>query len=269
MFRRSLAPALVAGLTSLAAAAAPAAADVLVMKDGSRVETRGPWESRGAMLVFTLPSGALSSVKAANADLDASTAATKKAAEEAAAARQPKPEADTPKKEAVITITDADVAHVTDFPENADAAAAGEAAGEEATGEDAAAGGEAAAAAAAEGATGTAPAAGAQEAPPAVERLRIVSHRRDMTTSDGVTILGEVANASGDIVGNVQITVRLLDENGEMLATADALVGAATLQPNQRATFRASFPGIETYADVSFEIDHTALRLQPGAAPGN
>jgi len=36
-----------------------AAADWLVLEDGSRVETRGPWEDRGATLVFTLANAVL------------------------------------------------------------------------------------------------------------------------------------------------------------------------------------------------------------------
>ena len=62
------------------AAAAPATADWLVMRDGSKVETKGAWEVRGALIVFHTPNDALASVRLRDADLDASQEATAKAA---------------------------------------------------------------------------------------------------------------------------------------------------------------------------------------------
>ena len=51
-------------------------ADVLVLRDGSRVETDGAWEVRGRQVLFTLPNGTLSSMRLDAVDLDASRAAT-------------------------------------------------------------------------------------------------------------------------------------------------------------------------------------------------
>jgi hypothetical protein len=89
------------------AIAASAQADLLVMRDGTRVETRGPWEERGRLVVFTDPSGKLLSIRLSDVDVEASHAATK-AAEEARN-RPVEPPAPT---EAVFRITDADVAHI-------------------------------------------------------------------------------------------------------------------------------------------------------------
>ena len=252
----------------VALVAAPASADWLVMKDGSKVETRGTWEQRGAMLVFYLPSGTLTSVRASEADLAASVAETARVAAAAAAAASTPPPPPPPKREAVITITDADVAHVTDEGEAAADDAGGEPALEiEPAGEGAGAADGPADAGAEEGAgaaanDGTAdgqPAAPAAAAAPPAERLQVVQHRRDEGT-EHVTLVGEIANVSGDVVSNIVVTAMLRDADGALLATVDAMLGAAILQPGQRTNFRASFPGVTEYARVTFETTHVALR---------
>ena len=77
------------GLASCFVLALPAVADVLVMTDGSRVETKGAWEVKGRQVVFTLPNGTLSAVRASEVDLEASRAATD------AANRPPEAESET------------------------------------------------------------------------------------------------------------------------------------------------------------------------------
>ncbi len=52
-----------------------ASADVLVTKEGARVETQGPWEVRGRQVIFTTPKGVLSSMRLAEVDLEASARA--------------------------------------------------------------------------------------------------------------------------------------------------------------------------------------------------
>lgn len=90
-----------------ALAATPAAADWLVTTDGERVETRGPWEVKGRMVVFTSADGVLSSMRLSHCDLEASEAATA-AAREVKPAPPRKPE----RKPVVLVLTDADVGHV-------------------------------------------------------------------------------------------------------------------------------------------------------------
>lgn len=55
---------------------APAVADVLVMNDGSRIETKGPWQVEGRQVQFRLANGALSAVRLSEVDLERSRAAT-------------------------------------------------------------------------------------------------------------------------------------------------------------------------------------------------
>jgi hypothetical protein len=85
---------------------APAArADLLVTREGVAIETAGPWRVEGRMVVFTLPGGALSSIRADQVDLDRSAVATARAATvEVAAADAPSQPAPLP--EPVFRIND-------------------------------------------------------------------------------------------------------------------------------------------------------------------
>lgn len=84
----------------------PAAADVLVMTDGSQVEIEGPWREKGRVIEFTLKNGTLGSVRASEVDLEASREATRKA-------NEPPPEPveamDEEKPEPVAVWTDKDI----------------------------------------------------------------------------------------------------------------------------------------------------------------
>jgi hypothetical protein len=82
----------------------PARADWLVTREGGRVETKGPWQIKGKLLVFTrADDGALASLRTAEVDLDASAKATADAKVQAAA---PAPVAAPQKK--IASLTDKD-----------------------------------------------------------------------------------------------------------------------------------------------------------------
>jgi hypothetical protein len=92
------------GLLALGLAALPARADWLVTKDGGRVETKGTWQTKGKLVVFTRAAdGALASLRASEVDLGASAKATADAKVKAEAPAQPEPEH---KKIAVLTDKD-------------------------------------------------------------------------------------------------------------------------------------------------------------------
>jgi hypothetical protein len=90
-----------------AAVPGPLSADVLVTRDGQRIETRGPWEVKGRMVVFTLPNGTLSSIRADEVDLAASREAT---AEALAPVEEPEPAEEKP-REPVLRLTTRDVGY--------------------------------------------------------------------------------------------------------------------------------------------------------------
>ena len=99
------------GLLALACCAAafvtlPAAADWLVMKDGSQLETSGPWSVDGRRVLFSLPNGTLSALRASEVDLEASEALTR--AKEAEASAEAEAE-DLDAPQPVWTLTDEDI----------------------------------------------------------------------------------------------------------------------------------------------------------------
>ena len=91
--------------------AAGTSADWLVTVDGSRIETKGEWEVDGRRVVFTLPNGTLSAMRASEVDLEASRAATEEAnrpPDEAADDQREKP-----KPEPVLVLTNKDIRRAT------------------------------------------------------------------------------------------------------------------------------------------------------------
>jgi hypothetical protein len=92
------------GLLAVGAALLPAHADWLVTREGGRVETKGPWQIKGKLVVFTrADDGSLASLRAAEVDLDASAKATADAKVQAAAP----PPAEAPQKK-IAVLTDKD-----------------------------------------------------------------------------------------------------------------------------------------------------------------
>jgi hypothetical protein len=93
------------GLLVLGAAALPARADWLVTREGGRVETKGPWQVKGKLVVFTRAADSgLASLRLADVDLDASSKVTAEAKVQAAA---PPPPPEPPKKKLAV-LTDKD-----------------------------------------------------------------------------------------------------------------------------------------------------------------
>jgi hypothetical protein len=223
------------GAAVLATAATPLLADWLVMKDGAKLETKGPLEVRGAQVVFYRTNGTLSSVRASDVDLDASKQAT-----ETALHPPPKPApTPAPEKKPAIVVTDRDVAHVeTAAPMPAVAAADGAKA---------------------------APA----PAPGPTERVRVANWHQDLGNdiSKGVTIVADVSNVSQELVGEIHVTARLFDEKGKEVASSEAMLGTSTLKPGATTNLRATFPGVFAFSEVRFEPHSLALRMMAPMKP--
>src|ERR1700720_2168150 len=101
----------------------PLHADWIVTRQGERFEIRGTWQLKGKLLVFTLPNGTLSSMRADRVDIDASKQATAQAKQQAAA---PPPAAKVePKRKSVIVLTDKDFKKPLPDPAANNAPAAG------------------------------------------------------------------------------------------------------------------------------------------------
>lgn len=95
---------LLAVLAGFTAASRPAGADWLVTRDGARIETKGTWKVDGRRVLFTLPNGTLSSLRATEVDLDLSALETTRAREAQAA-----PAAPPAKREPVLRLTEKEI----------------------------------------------------------------------------------------------------------------------------------------------------------------
>ena len=215
----------------------PAAADLLVTRDGSVIQTQGPWKVQGRLVVFKLPNGSLASMQLGEVDLDASRAAMERA--RAAAERPPEPA--PPARTAVVVLTDADVSPAPPIDDALEATATEEAQ----------------------------PAAPT----PAAERL-VVRSWEEESGPDGVIITGELVNQSADVASNIRLGVLLYDRDGEALDTVLATVTSPVLQPGQRARFRADVEGVFDYSALRFEAESLGLATGsqeegPAAAPGS
>jgi hypothetical protein len=214
------------GVAGLLALAAPAAADWLVMQDGSRLETRGAWTVAGNLIRFTLASGALASLRASEVDLEASAEATRAARDAASSAPVPVP----PKKRAVLVLTDANIRSV------AEEASLTPSAGSEKT-----------------------PAVAAANA------VVVADWSSEYDTTELATVVsGTVRNISKDVAGGIALTVTCRDDKGETLGSVQAALSASSLPPDGRATFRAVFPDITGMASAQFAVKSVPVKTREG-----
>lgn len=216
-------------------AAAPAAADWLVTRTGERVETRGPWQVKGKLVVFTRMDGSLASLRASELDLPASGRAT---AEARAKKDAPPPEAARPeKKKPVAVLTDETLAK-SRKPAAAPSAPTGEAA-----------------------APGETPASTG----PAV----LASwDRRDLAGRNGIELFGTLSNPGNKIAAGVLVKVQLYNEAGELLATGEAVPATSSISPQGSVDFRLSFPGIFSFGDAKIQVKSFELDLEPAPPQG-
>jgi len=229
---RPTAAALAAALLALAASA-PASADWLVTREGARVETKGPWQTKGKLVVFTLPDGKLSSLRLSEVDLDASRHAT----EEAAAAQAAPPPLAAPQKprEAKVVLTDESFRRAAPPPP---AAAPGEEKKK------------------------------SEAAPPEAGKIVVASWERIAAPGNGsVVIAGTVRNDAPDEATGVLVTVLLYDETGKLLVSSDAVLSSTIVPAGQSASFRAEFPDVFSFAAVKFDARGMLILRKPGEPP--
>jgi hypothetical protein len=219
---------------------APARADWIVTRQGERFEVQGSWHQKGKLVVFTLPNGNLSSIRADRVDFDASKQATEQAKKEAAA---PPPPAPTKiKRKAVIVLTD------KDFKKGAQPAASAE-------------GGSADARVAAAGGKDRQ----SKEVPSAVE---VVSWERvpaSESKANGAEITGTVRNVSQDLLTEITVVAQLFDDNGALIGRFPAVLDTQQLPPTESSKFHLVAPGVYAFASLRWETQGRGIR---GLAPG-
>ncbi len=222
-------------------ASSPLHADWLVTRSGSKIQTAGTWQVKGKLVVFKLPNGTLSSLKLTDVDLAKSREATTAAAKSAKTAAKP-PATKPVRQKAVMTISDADVAHVE---------------GNGGQGQD--------------GAGSPAEASPkASKEPPTVTGGLEVGDWQPTNSDDGVGMTGTVHNPGNDTVAGISLEVRLYDRQGKLIATGDAAVAQPALPPHGATTFRVSFPSVFSFTTVKFAVKGTRLgtaKPAPAASP--
>lgn len=218
--------------------ARPAPADILVTRDGARVETDGPWKEKGHLVVFTRPDGTLSSLRLSEVDLEASRQATEQArrqAEREAAAEKAAEEADEepgttreePRRPSRWSFTDADFSRRRPAAPTEDEEEAPATTGEAAD----------------------------DTSPP-----EVANWERQFDLVDQHVILeGTVANNTNALATAVGLQVSLYDEAGELIESRQAQLDPPILKPGQEASFRTEFPDVFTYNAVRFQTSSTNL----------
>jgi hypothetical protein len=230
----------VAAAALVCAAAGPAAADWLVLHDGSMVETEGPWRVKGRLVVFNQPGGQLASLRLSEVDLAASDEAT-------AAALAPPAEpvavaAPAPKK-ATVVITDADIPRAVLPPPDA-----------EEDGE-----------ALAEGGGESAAEQGSPAAPASDEVVVLSWEQVDLPSGDGLRIYGTLQNQGRRTVVNATMKVSVYDADGKLIDSRDAELTRTELPTDARSNFSVSFVGVFGFAAARFEPSYRTFvpRVEP------
>src|SRR5438105_3295351 len=208
----------------LLAAVAPARADWLVTRAGGRIETKGSWQVKGKLIVFTGTNGALGSLRLADVDLPASETATieaKKEKEKAAtiALEPPKPKE---RKKSVRSLTDADFGHKPADDGNAKADGAGKDAKDGKTKD--------------------------KDAEPAKdsESLVVVQtwSKENRSEGDGIDLYGTLQNNGKDAATDVVLKVTLVNETNETVGTAEGVLAATSIPASGTTSFRVPFAGV-------------------------
>lgn len=224
-------------LLLLAVAAPPAAADWLVMEDGTRVETSGRWRQDGRLVVFSSPDGRLVSLRSSSIDLPASVEATRQAAEAATRAQEGEErdrERPQPPPRQTRRITNADVGPGVPTPS---VGGEGEAAAEE---------------------------AGEPAAAPGRGALDIVDSRQATDEFDGhLIVTGSVVNRSDQTAAAIGLTVLAYGADGELLGSQRAALAAEALAGGESTTFQVDFPDVFAAFALRFVPAASFLEVVP------
>ncbi len=202
-----------------------AIADVLVLTDGERVETRGPWQVRGRVVVFTAPDGKLSSMRTSGVDIDRSRQASDApdVAEPLPSSGPKPPVASPPSKRRAMVLTNADLRSTTSASQLSDGR-------------------------------------NDESAPPLAptkSRLAVDSWREIKTEDGGILeIVGTLSNRGSAIESVVTIAVELPGLNGRQGQRIDAVPEERVLAPGSSTTFRVTFYGVgRDHGRPVFEIE--------------
>ncbi|MCZ6507599.1 MAG: FxLYD domain-containing protein [Acidobacteria bacterium] len=209
--------------------ASSAGADVLVTTDGSVVETKGPWQQRGRMVVFTLANGQLSALRAEDVDF----AATTRWREALAATAAPLPEDAASAPIARIVITDADVAHarpVIEAPDTDDVA-----------NDD------------------------AEATAPAKSSVRVTAwDEEEPADGRGRRIFGTLRNDGNNFATGITIQISVYDNDGAIAGTQTTTPVRTSLRPGESTTFSLQFAEVYLIGATRMIVKSLELELDNG-----
>ena len=220
---------------SLLSFGSAASADWLVTNEGAAVETRGPWEVQGKMVVFTSPTGVLSSLPLTEVNLVASEAQTLEAATPASSHQEAESEV---KRQAVMVLTDADVRHVaTNAPADEEAEGNGE--------------------------TSTAAPAPRDSG----SSLAVTEWEESYNVEENsVEVAGSLHNSGRNPATSISLNVLLYSDSGTLLGKREARLVKAALNPGESTGFVASFSSGLTFSDAKFDIQSRGFRAHEAAS---
>lgn len=217
-------------------------ADWIVTRQGERFEVKGAPQLKGKLLVFTLPNGTLSSIRADRVDVEASKQATeqaKTAAKAPAAGDEPKA-----KRKALIVLTDKDFRK----PLPAGAGDAGAVEAKPAKAKDA-------------------KDSPAKDVPSSVEVVTWDRVPANQSKGNGLEITGTVRNISTIYLTEVIVVAQLFDDTGALIGRFPATVDTQVLPPTESSKFHLVASGVFAFASIRWEAQGRGLQGSPAPAP--
>ncbi|HXU32984.1 MAG TPA: FxLYD domain-containing protein [Thermoanaerobaculia bacterium] len=218
---------------ALLASCTAAKADWLVLRDGSRIEAKGPWKVSGKQIVFTTVEGKLSSLRGDLVDLDASARATEEALRERKTGEaKTEPTAPEAKAKSRWSFTDKDFAR----PQ-----------AEEPSQDD------------------DGDKKGAKAKPPEERQdLEVVVWSQSVDPArNRVKVSGTLQNGSKDMAASVELEVQLIDRQGVVVGAQPAVVQKLSLAPGESTDFSTTFPQIVSYQTVKFAPKASMFKVTP------
>lgn len=204
---------LLAGVLAGALPLASAAAELVVLKGGARIELKGPWSQQGANAILTRADGTVLSVPLSDIDQKATTAAKKTAGARPEAIVGPPQtpvealRASRAVPKARVRLTDADVSHDSVIAAELGSTGSGEKK---------------------EGGKGAA-------------RLDVAGYDQSKAGAN-LIVRGSVRNFGGTTANNSRMSVAAMDENGDLIASGEASLSKGNLDPFETVAFTASVP---------------------------
>jgi hypothetical protein len=217
-------------VATVLAVAVPAVAGWIVLRDGSRIETSGPWRLEDGQVVFTLPNGTLASIRREEVDLKA-TRGGRTSVEEPSSSPTP---AASPSVDHVLS--PASPRSPSPLPQLSPQRARPPAP------------------------TVTAPPPVLTGTPPGV---RVRSWKETPTGRGTVRIQGVVANEGTELVTDLALGVLVLDATGNLMARVETALATSHLEAGASTTFQALLPVPSGTGRLRFRLFGQGIAFRP------